>query len=154
MSIENETQNTIRDTSTLKFHRKVRDFAEIKHGEQKDRGGKPYVHHLISVSKWIPSDLRNVAYLHDILEDTDTSIQELKDLGLNDWEIEVIMILTKKKHQTYEQYIEAIKKRKEAVIVKLADLEDNMNLTRLPRLTDKDLKRIKKYHKAYMFLKR
>ena len=97
--------------------------------------------------------LKEIAYLHDILEDTNTTTQELISIGISTDTINIINILTKKKDEPYINYINRIKKNSAAQMIKKADLEDNMNISRLNQLTDKDIARIKKYHKAYTELK-
>lgn len=97
--------------------------------------------------------LKEIAYLHDILEDTNTTTQELISIGISTDTINIINILTKKKDEPYTNYINRIKKNSTAQMIKKADLEDNMNISRLNQLTDKDIARIKKYHKAYTELK-
>jgi (p)ppGpp synthase/HD superfamily hydrolase len=121
-----------------------------------DKAGKPYFYHLQRVANKQNSDkAKCVALLHDILEDCpDWNVHRLEFEGFSKDVIEAVELLTYKPDVPYPEYIDRIKANKLAVCVKLADLEDNMNLTRLPKLGDKDIERLKKYHAAYLQLKK
>lgn len=118
-----------------------------------DLAGKPYYEHLKRVSANVPDygqgELKIIALLHDILEDCPFWNEKSLRIFFSDKIVDTIIILTKLKSESYEQYIERILKDGWACEVKKADLEDNMNLTRLSEITEKDIERIKKYHKAY-----
>ena len=122
--------------------------------DKTDKAGRPYVLHLNRVSANVPnygfdSDLKTIALLHDILEDcpewNETSLRTF----FCDKIVDTIVILTRKKHESYEEYIERVVTDAWASTVKLADLTDNMDVTRLETLTDKDIERLRKYHRAY-----
>lgn len=124
-----------------------------------DKGGSPYVGHLHRVAGLIanPPHSENVklaALLHDLLEDcpewTEGALRALFPASV----VDTVVVLTRKKGESYEQYIERIKEDEWATMIKEADLIDNMDLTRLPyeELTDKTIARLKKYHNAYRFL--
>ena len=94
-----------------------------------------------------------VAVLHDIIEDTECTVDILKEWGINEDAIESINTLTHKEGMSYMEYIREISYDFIAIEVKLADLKCNMDLSRLNRkVTNKDLERNKKYMKAYYFL--
>ena len=94
-----------------------------------------------------------VAVLHDIIEDTECSVDTLREWGINEDAIESINTLTHKEGMSYMEYITEISYDFIATEVKLADLKCNMDLSRLNRkITNKDLERNKKYMKAYYFL--
>lgn len=133
--------------------RKTIEFVKEKHKNQVDLAGKPYFFHLCRVMNNVPSPFKEVAILHDIFEDTDTTVNELLNLGVKQDIINSVLILTKSKQETYRQYINRIKEYYIATVVKLVDLKDNMDITRLDELTEKDIDRLKKYHKAYIYLK-
>lgn len=133
--------------------RKIIEFVREKHRDQVDLAGEPYFNHLSRVANKLQNPYRPIAYLHDILEDTNTTIQELLDLGIDEEIISNVITLTKGKGENYEDYIRRVKLSSVASLIKKADLEDNMNICRLKELTDKDIERLKKYHKAYIYLK-
>lgn len=131
---------------------------------KKDKAGIPYIKHLQRVSmnaaKYYINDpkyaweVEVVGMLHDILEDCpEWTMHHLRAIfGPGDI-VEAIAVLTHSSYETsYEQYIEGIKKNSYARAVKLADLEDNMNLLRLDALDEDGIERIKKYHRAFKML--
>ena len=122
-------------------------IAARAHKGQKDKGGKPYIFHPINFSLNVKGrDEKIVALLHDVIEDTAYTIDDLKFLTQD--QREALLLLTHDKDTPYMTYIEAIKKNKIASRVKLADLNQNMNLKRLKIVTEKDLERLEKYKKA------
>lgn len=122
--------------------------------DKKDLSGHPYFNHLVRVSSEFREnkDLFQVAILHDLLEDclewNEYSLRHLFDEKI----VDTIVVLTKNKGEDYFDYIYRIKQNSWATKVKLSDLRDNMNITRLNDLTDKDFKRLEKYLKAYKIL--
>lgn len=127
-----------------------------------DKGGEPYIGHLERVASYCKkyndsyctNDITVIAYLHDILRDYSVwTPKHLEDIFGRGIITESIKTLTKRKGEDYETYISNIAKNPLARIVKLADLEDNMSMSRLPEITEKDIERLKKYHKAYTYLK-
>lgn len=118
-----------------------------------DKAGKDYFDgHLTSVAEnttTIQGEI--VAYLHDIIEDTDVTYEELSEMFGNQIAFAVYR-LTHKKDEDYFDYIKELKYNRLAVEVKLADLKNNMDLSRLNKVTDKDKKRLEKYKKAYQIL--
>ncbi|MBP1890715.1 (p)ppGpp synthase/HD superfamily hydrolase [Clostridium moniliforme] len=125
-------------------------LASIKHYGQKDKANKPYLFHLLYVMNNV-SDLnaKIVGVLHDILEDTDITRNDLLNYGFSEDVVNTVEVLTKSKNQKYMEYIENIKCNDIARKVKLIDLKHNMDLTRLSEISDNDLKRTIKYFEAY-----
>ncbi|WP_282925040.1 GTP pyrophosphokinase [Peptoniphilus genitalis] len=122
-------------------------IAARAHKGQKDKGGKSYIFHPINVSLNVKGkDEKIVALLHDVIEDTSYTIDDLKFLTKD--QKEALLLLTHDKETPYMTYIEFIKKNKIASRLKLADLDQNMNLKRLKIVTEKDLERLEKYKKA------
>ena len=119
-----------------------------KHKGQKDKGGRPYYVHLMSVGNAVEPRLKVPALLHDILEDTDTKEQELLDAGLTQREIEIIKTLTRKTGESYREYILRVADDQDAAKIKLADLSHNMDLSRIKYPTEDDFRRLRKYEKA------
>ncbi len=119
-----------------------------------DKAGTPYILHPLSVMMRMHTIQEMIAaVLHDVVEDSDQwTLQRLKDEGFDQYIIDAVDALTKREEETYEEFIERVSDNAIAVKVKLADLEDNMDITRLHNLTDKDKQRIEQYHKAWMKL--
>lgn len=121
-----------------------------------DRSGQPYILHCL----WVMNKVRFLghkymiaAVLHDLLEDTMWTREQLINEGFDPEVIEAIWVLTHKPADSYEIYIERIGRNKIATAIKLRDLEHNSKITRLKGLREKDLIRTKKYHQAYIYLK-
>ena len=129
----------------------AQDIVEKYYKDIVDKGGNPYIQHLFRVANKMPNTLlKTAALLHDFIED----FPEKRDV-LNVFPKEVILlveILTRGKEESYMNYIKRIKEDPDAVYVKVADLRDNMDITRLKKVTDEDVARIRKYHKAYKYL--
>lgn len=125
--------------------------------EKCDKGGLPYFNHLLKVYENVSSyDEKIIALLHDIVEDTDITIEDLKEFGYNNNIIEPITFLTKKKGEYYPDYIDRIINSKDVhtLNVKLADLKHNMDITRIKNPTVNDYERIsKRYEPAYIKIK-
>ena len=123
---------------------------------QFDKGGHPYILHPLKVMYYVKSDdeeLQVIALAHDLVEDTGTTFSELREMGFTDRIIEGIRALTKMPGETHEEYKSRVKANKDAVRVKMADLRHNTDIRRLKGITEKDLKRIDKYHRFFMELK-
>ena len=132
---------------------KAHEVAKKAHFGQTDRAGIDYIKHPETVASFVATDEEKaVAYLHDVIEDTSLTLLDLKKEGFSKNIIEAVDILTKKKGQDYQSYLNLVKKNELARVVKLADLRHNSDLTRLPLITEKDLERNKKYSSAITFL--
>ena len=124
-----------------------------KHWEQRDKAGKRYVYHPIHVMLNVKGyNEKIVALLHDIVEDTDVTILDLKNLKFSKEVIDAVDVITKKKDQEYFSYLELIKNNNIARKVKIADLNHNSDLKRLRFITQKDIDRAIKYKKAIDYL--
>ena len=124
-----------------------------KHKDQVDKENVPYVFHPYTVAfNMDDEDSTIVALLHDVIEDTDTTIEEIEEMGFSNEVIEALKLLTHDKSVDYFDYINLIKANPLATKVKLADLEHNSDITRLDNVTQKDLDRIEKYKKAKAIL--
>ena len=138
----------MRRTKKLYLDRAI-ELAKQHHEGQTDKAGKPYIEHPLRVMNQVESEEEKiVAVLHDIVEDTDISLDDLRSEGFSEEVVSAVECLTKQDGENYDLYIERISFNPLAVKIKLADLEDNRDLTRLPEVTDKDLERIEKYDKA------
>ena len=120
------------------------------HKGQVDKSKVTYMlHPLRLMAKMETVTEKIVAVLHDVIEDNKKySLKKLKKKGFPAEVIEALDCLTKRKGELYEPFIGRVKKNKLATKVKIADLEDNMDTRRLPKLTGKDLERLAKYHRA------
>jgi len=119
------------------------------HKGKADKGGCPYILHPLRLMLAMETtEEKIVAVLHDVIEDSSFTIQKLKQEGFSKKVLDAVSLLTKTENQNYENYISAIKKNPLATKVKLADLKDNMDKSRLQKITEEDLIRIKKYKSA------
>ncbi len=129
------------------------------HAGQLDKAGAVYILHPLRIMAKMSNDTeRAVALLHDVLEDSSYTAQDLLEAGISVEVVEAVLALTKEPDGNglaiaYDSYLIKVKENALACIVKLADLEDNMDLSRLNKVTEKDLKRREKYQKAVTFLK-
>ena len=118
-----------------------------------DKSGIPYVVHLMKVYEGV-SDYNEkiVALMHDIVEDTDVTLNELKEFGYNDELLEMLSYLTKNKGEYYPDYIERLISSNNIHVlnIKLSDLRHNMDIGRIKNPTMNDYERInKRYMPAY-----
>lgn len=121
---------------------------------QVDKAGQPYIHHPLRVMQNAQHpDAKIVAVLHDILEDTATSETDLRSLGFDENIIHAVLAVTKQDGESRFQAVQRTIKNPIACEVKLADLRDNMDLSRLPKISAKDLIRYKQYQKVQKILK-
>jgi GTP diphosphokinase / guanosine-3',5'-bis(diphosphate) 3'-diphosphatase len=108
------------------MYKKALAFATEKHKGQKRKGGAPYILHPIRVSQSVEGDsAKIVALLHDVLEDTPTTIDEIKHFG--DDVVDAVVAITHKQGESYVEYIERVKLNTIATQVKIADIADNLN---------------------------
>ena len=129
------------------------EIADKAHEGQTDKAGRPYIEHVVRVARsLIAPHHQEIALLHDVMGYSDMGEDDLINAGLGPTTLATLKLLTRKKEQSYSEYIDGLLSRLDTCIVKLADLRDNMDLLRLPEITHKDLNRLKKYHKAYFKL--
>ena len=140
--------------------------------DKKDKGGNDYLNHLYSVYDAIENKMNTeyvdlnsslgtfyrkatiVALLHDIFEDTNCTEDELKEIGCDDEIINAIKALTRKKEeQYYFDFIKRVSKNDIAKLVKIYDLENNMDIRRLQTFGDYEMNRLKKYFYCWKYLK-
>lgn len=130
-------------------------IATEAHAGQLDKAGQPYILHPLRVMAACDGDLnaQMAAILHDVAEDCpDWPIARIRAYGFPAEVIAALELLTHAKDEPYQAYIERIKPNALATKVKLADLADNMNLTRVKNPTQKDYDRLEKYKAARAFL--
>lgn len=123
------------------------------HKEQADKSGLPYVYHPYRVAEQMSDEVSVcVALLHDIVEDTDITLADLKDSGFPPEVLKAVALMTHEDGMPYFDYIRQIKTNPVATAVKLADLRDNSNPDRLGVLGSRDLQRLEKYEEARRIL--
>lgn len=123
------------------------------HKEQKDKSEIPYVFHPFHLAEQMTEEATTVvALLHDVVEDTPYTLEDLKRLGFPKEVTDAIALMTHDKRIPYMEYIERINKNPIARKVKLADLLHNSDLSRLDTVTQKDLTRVEKYAEAIRLL--
>lgn len=128
-------------------------LAADKHRGQFDKGGSPYILHPLRVMQKAKSDEeRIVAVLHDVVEDTDVTLDELRGMGFDEHIVTAIDHLTRRDKETYNDFILRVKKNELATRVKLLDIEDNSDLSRLQEITEQDENRLRRYQKAVELL--
>lgn len=120
------------------------------HNGQKDKSGEPYIFHPIRVmQRCLSPKGKIVALLHDTVEDTDVTFEQLKAAGFDSGTIDTLSLVTHEKGVPYDDYIDALVHDPVAVEVKIADLEDNSDIRRLKEIGVKDVERLKKYLRTH-----
>lgn len=130
---------------------KAIEIATQAHKGQVDKAGNDYIGHPLRVMEMGRTDEEKiVGVLHDVVEDTDWTFEMLEAEGFSKEVIDALRCVTKvSENENYDDFIDRVKNNPLAVAVKINDLSDNMDIRRLPYLSDKDVKRLKKYLKAY-----
>ena len=125
-------------------------IAAYSHLGQRDKGGKAYILHVIRVAmrlRTTDEELMSIAVLHDVVEDTTTTFDDLRERGISERVITALQLLTHRKGVSYEDYMAD---NLDALLVKREDLRDNSDITRLKGVSEKDIVRMAKYHKAFI----
>ncbi len=123
------------------------------HKGQKDKAGAPYLLHPLRMMLRMDSEAAMMAaVLHDVVEDTDWTLERLREAGFAEEVLEAVDCLTHREGESYEEFVGRVRANPIARQVKVADLEDNMNIRRMGRLGAKDLERLEKYHRAWRVL--
>lgn len=113
----------------------------------------PYILHPLRVMFSLDNPiLKTIALLHDLIEDTQITISDLRTFDFPDEILDAILALTKKNNETYDDFIARVNQNALAKQVKIADLKDNMDITRLSDVTVTDIERLQKYHNSLKFL--
>ncbi len=128
-------------------------LATEKHRGVTDKGGAPYILHPLRLMCQFRAEAEQMAaVLHDVVEDSDVTLDDLRRLGYSEEVVEALDHLTRRADETYEQFIQRIKPHSLARRVKLADLLDNMDIRRAGDLDDKALARFRRYQAAWVEL--
>ncbi len=128
-------------------------LAVAAHRGQLDKAGKPYILHPLRVMlQFKDPEEMIVAVLHDVIEDTAITLRDLRGQGYSDKVLHALAALTRHEDETYTDFIDRAAKNPLARRIKLADLADNMNLHRLPSVTEADCRRLARYKDAWQKL--
>ena len=128
-------------------------IAVAAHRGQKDRYGAPYILHPLRVMNRLVTQTEKIAgVLHDVVEDTKWTFAGLTREGFSETIVGALEAVTKREGEEYDAFVKRSASHPMGTRVKLADLEDNMDLRRMPEVTEKDAARLNKYVKAWRFL--
>ncbi len=123
------------------------------HKDQRDKSGLPYVFHPFHLAEQMTDEETTVvALLHDVVEDTELTLEDLKAKGFSQCVLDAIALMTHAPEVPYMDYVRKIKENPIATAVKLADLKHNSDLTRLDTVDERALERCEKYKKAMAIL--
>ena len=133
---------------------KAISIAVEAHRGQKDKSGAPYILHPLSVMSRVAGETEKiVAVLHDVVEDTPWTMEALRREGFPDEVLTALDCVTKREGEAYDDFVKRSGSNPVARLVKLADLEDNMDLRRMKVVSPKDTERLAKYLAAWQYLK-
>lgn len=137
------------------MYEKALKIACKAHQGQKDKAGADYISHPVTVSSFVQGNMVSViaALLHDVIEDTPVTLDDLKAEGFDEKVIRCVDALTHRTDEPRSAYIERIAANRDAICVKLADLRHNSDLSRLSHITQKDLYRLEKYKREAEYLR-
>jgi (p)ppGpp synthase/HD superfamily hydrolase len=125
------------------------------HRGQKDKAGAPYILHPLRVMQAMATETEMiVAVLHDVVEDGEMAIDDLRKAGYSEEILVAIDCLTRRDGEEYDQFIDRVEGNPLARKVKIADLQDNLDLGRIREPNERDFNRIKKYQKALAELRK
>jgi (p)ppGpp synthase/HD superfamily hydrolase len=129
-------------------------IAVAAHTGQRDKADQPYILHPLRVMFRVNSEAeRIVAVLHDVVEDSDWTFEQLREEGFTDEILKALNSVTKREGEVYEDFVERAGSNAIGRQVKLADLEDNCDLSRIAQPVEKDFQRIEKYRAAILRLR-
>lgn len=137
-------------TSSAELVGKAVRIAAQAHDGQTDKAGEAYILHPLRLMSRCRADAqRIVALLHDVVEDSPMTLEDLAGEGFSPEIIAGIDGMTRRQSESYEEFISRAAQNPLSASIKRLDLEDNLNTLRLPELTEQDLARLQKYHAAY-----
>ena len=156
---DNNLEGKLGELEVITFHKmflkiildRAKAIATSAHEGQVDKAGKPYIEHpmrVMNMGKTVEEKIAGV--LHDVVEDSDWTFEMLEKEGIPKDVMDALRCVTKlSEDEDYDHFIERVKTNPLAVKVKINDLKDNMDITRLGEVTEKDLARLNKYIRAY-----
>lgn len=120
------------------------------HEGQTDRYGQPYILHPLFVMLQMESEAEmTAAVLHDVIEDSETTLADLREEGFSDEVLEAVRLMTHDEADSYEAYVRKLKPNPMARKIKLADLRHNMDIRRMDRVRAADTERLERYRSAW-----
>jgi len=129
-------------------------LAAAAHAGQVDKAGADYINHPLTVASFVETDEEKiVALLHDVVEDTPVTLQNLRDAGFSEAVVRAVDCVTKREGEALQDYLLRVKSDPLATAVKLADLRHNSDLSRIPHPTGRDFARVERYRAEIAFLK-
>jgi (p)ppGpp synthase/HD superfamily hydrolase len=138
----------------MKLIEKSLQIALRAYAGKTDKAGREYILHPLRVMAKMDTELEmSAALLHDVIEDSEITAEQLLAEGIPAEVVQAVQFLSKTENEEYQDFVARTKRNKLAAKVKIADIEDNMDVLRLASLDEYDLARIKKYHSAWRFLK-
>jgi len=139
---------------TMTLLEKAISVALQAHAGARDKAGEPYIlHPLRMMLKMKTEATRLAAVLHDVVEDSDWTLEDLREQGFPDEVVAAVDHLTRRPDEPYEDFVRRAADHPIALTVKQADLEDNLDQSRIVDPTDKDRARIARYEKALRYVK-
>uniref|UniRef100_A0AB33J0E8 HD domain-containing protein n=1 Tax=Prevotella sp. GTC17259 TaxID=3236795 RepID=A0AB33J0E8_9BACT len=136
------------------LYAKAMTLAIEKHDGQTDKGGAKYVEHVKRVAARCNADeTKIVALLHDLLEDTDVTPDFLLSMGFSQEVVDDVLAVTRQEGENYADFILRVEQSERGKEVKIADLEDNMDIRRLSELTEEDCRRLCRYLHSWRYLR-
>lgn len=128
-------------------------IAAEAHAGQVDKAGEPYLLHPLRVMLVVGfEEARIAAVLHDVVEDTPWTLEQLREEGFSDAVLRAVDGVTRRDDETYEEFVQRASEDPIAADVKLADIRDNLDLSRIPEPTEKDRERLARYRDAEAIL--
>lgn len=123
------------------------------HEGQTDKSGREYIMHPVRVAMRCKNPKAKIAaLLHDTIEDTSVTTEELREQGFPEDIIAAVLSVTKREGESYDLFIQRAAENVIGREVKMADLEDNMDIRRLAEIKDEDVNRLRKYLRSWHYL--
>jgi len=127
-------------------YNKALNIARSAHAGQVDKGGQDYINHSIKIASMVKrTDEKIVAVLHDVCEDSETTLKDLRKLGFSRKIVKAVDAITKREGERYRDYIKRVSRNRIARVVKIADSTHNSDISRIARPTESDIRRCAKY---------
>lgn len=128
-------------------------IAAKAHQGQQDKAGAPYILHPLRMMLTLDTEIeRTIAVLHDVVEDSDCTLEDLRGEGFPEEVVTAVDALTRRDGESYEDLVERARANPLARRVKLADLEDNMDTRRMSEFSEMEIERLRKYHRAWLVI--
>jgi len=144
---------SIPSQKTTTLLEKAIEIALRAHAGQKGKDGSPYVLHPLRImSRMTSPEARMAAALHDVVEDSEVTLDDLREAGFPEPVLTAVKLLTHEEGISYDDYVQRLKSHPLARKIKVADLEDNSDIRRLSGIEEKDIERLRKYHRAWQIL--